>query len=79
MKALSKASESVNTSGNMKLRSEYSSCRLFCTGVPVNKDEHHNTVQTSGNMKSRSEYSSCKFLHMCTCERKEQALDSMDM
>jgi hypothetical protein len=34
-KALSKATDSVKTSGYRKLRRAYSSCRLFCSGVPV--------------------------------------------
>ena len=31
----SKSSEDENTSGSRKLSSAHSSCRLFCSGVPV--------------------------------------------
>ena len=34
-KALSKAAESAKSSGCKKCSSAHSSCRLFCSGVPV--------------------------------------------
>ena len=56
-KALSKGVESVKTSGYRKLSSAYSSCRLFCSGVPVSSstccrlhvgnDSHHEAVSIS--------------------------------
>mmetsp|Transcript_59811 Transcript_59811/g.146983 ORF Transcript_59811/g.146983 Transcript_59811/m.146983 type:complete len:225 (+) Transcript_59811:1871-2545(+) len=36
-KKLSKSSASLNSSGSRKLRSAHSSCRLFCSGVPVRR------------------------------------------
>lgn len=50
-KAWSKGSEVVKMSGCMKLSSAYSSCRLFCSGVPVSSTmfwQLHTTGSGSG-------------------------------